>query len=100
MFQELSKFDDISEFSEEIEVRKPNFVEFGSFDQIEGKQIRSTGSIFKSDTFTHNDTKKIEVSREDDDQPIIVIRRRGDEIESIEFACKCGRSSIVKIEQL
>ena len=61
MLQELSKFDDVSELSEEIEVRKPNFVEFGSFDQIEGKQIRSTGSILKSDTFTHNDTKKIEV---------------------------------------
>ncbi|MBM4165810.1 MAG: hypothetical protein FJ218_02650 [Ignavibacteria bacterium] len=75
------------------------FVEFGTMRQISGVRFRASGNVFKSKSIQHNREKTIHVTPGDDeDQPIIVIRRSEGVVDSIEFSCKCGRSSAVNLK--
>ncbi len=95
MFENISNFsfDDASQ----EEVIKPKFIEFGSFNQIQKTaSINVSGNLIKSKEFQVGN--KIEVRSEDSDQPTIVIRKSGENVDSIEFSCKCGRASSVHMK--
>jgi hypothetical protein len=85
--------------SETPESKTKPFVEFGMMKQISGVRFRASGNVFKSKSVSHNKEKTIHVTPGDDeDQPVIVVRRSEGVVDSIEFSCKCGRSSVVNLK--
>ena len=43
-------------------------------------------------------TSKVEVSDSAVDQPTVIVRKEHDVVESIEFVCRCGRSTAVHFD--
>jgi hypothetical protein len=58
--------------------------------------VRAAGNVIKSNSVTVKD--KTTVSPIEDGEPDILVHRDGDRIETIEFTCKCGRTSAVSFD--
>jgi len=98
MFENFSDTQDVIPEKISEKSNSHNFVEFGSFTQFTGARKRPSGDVFKSQKISNTNNKTIQISSGDEDQPIIVVRRSQNAVDSIEFSCKCGRSSIVQLK--
>ena len=80
-----------------MEQTKDTFKELGSFEKPHAKESFSRGNVFKSSAVAINpkkDTSETCTNKE----PEIIIHRTGENIDSIEFRCLCGKSIEVKLE--
>jgi|WetSurMetagenome_2_1015567.scaffolds.fasta_scaffold891240_2 hypothetical protein len=69
------------------------FTDLGEIEKISPTKQLHHGNVIKSNIIRLKGSKTIQVQAGTDDEPQIVIHRNGENIESVEFGCKCGRSS-------
>jgi len=81
-----------------MEKGKKEFEEFGAFNQIASQQRKSSENLFKSENIIQGSQKKIEIVPDENDEPVIIVRRTEGIVESVEFSCKCGRNSIIDLK--
>jgi hypothetical protein len=74
------------------------FIDLASYRQIRPVQGLHYGNVIKSHAAAVEGRKRIEVSSETSNQPVVLLKKSGDVVEGIEFVCTCGRSTAVQFD--
>lgn len=74
------------------------FKDLGEIIKITHSKKICRGNVIKSSFIKLNGSKSIQVNPGNNDEPTIIIHKDGDSIESVEFECKCGRTSRLAFE--
>jgi hypothetical protein len=74
------------------------FMDLASYRKIRPAQGAQYGNVIKSRSATVEGRKRIEVSPDGSNQPVVLLKKTGDIVEGIEFVCTCGRSTAVQFD--
>ena len=83
------------------ETNTPNnntFVDLAAFERVQPTQQAPRGNMIKGSCVVTRGIQKIEVSEGIGEQPTVIVHKVGDVVESVEFVCKCGQTTILKME--
>jgi hypothetical protein len=75
-----------------------SFTDLVSYEHVRVAMKGHSGTILKAASVEARGSRKIEIEAGDADEPGIILHRNGDAIESIEFVCKCGRCTEIRLE--
>ena len=78
--------------------KKNAFVDLASFESVQPTKRRNQGNMIKGSCVVTRGIQKIEVSEGEGEQPTVIVHRVGDVVESVEFVCKCGQTTVLKLE--
>jgi hypothetical protein len=84
--------------SDEKPGKSNTFVDLASFESVKPVPKGNQGNMIKGSCVVARGIQKIEVSEGEGEQPTVVVHRVGDVVESIEFVCKCGQTTIIKLD--
>ena len=74
------------------------FTDLLAYNKVDMGRSRSAQNVIKSGHVVKNGVQQVSLPSGDADEPTLLIHRDGDQIVSIEFQCKCGRSTSVRLE--
>jgi hypothetical protein len=74
------------------------FTDLLAYNKVDMGRSNSAQNVIKSDHVVKNGVQQVSLPTGDSDEPTLLIHREGDQIVSVEFQCKCGRSASVRLE--
>lgn len=74
------------------------FTDLSEYKNVGTSNLRAQANVVKGMHIVHRGTEEIHRSAQDADQPEIFVQRDGETVISIDFVCKCGRSTSVRFE--
>ena len=74
------------------------FVELTEFSAPEENVTPLSGNVLKNAQIAGFKFSNLQIDTTCSDEPTVVVKRKGDVIESIEFICSCGRKKTVTFE--
>jgi hypothetical protein len=74
------------------------FTDLLAYSKVDMGRSSSAQNVIKSSHVVKNGVQQVSLPSGDDDEPTLLIHRDGDQIISVEFQCKCGRSTSVRLE--
>jgi hypothetical protein len=74
------------------------FIDLASYRKIRPANGTHYGNVIKARSATLEGRKRIEVSPENADQPMVLLKKSGDVVEGVEFVCPCGRSTAIQFD--
>lgn len=75
-----------------------SFTDLTSFENVRVAKKGHSGTILKAASVVDRGARRIEIEGGDAEEPGVILHRNGDAIESIEFVCKCGRRTELRLE--
>lgn len=78
--------------------RNSSFTDLVSYEHVRVGKKGHRGSILKAASVVSGGSRKIEIEAGDVEESDVIIHRNGDAIESIEFVCKCGHRTEIRLE--
>ena len=74
------------------------FMDLSEFESVRSKKQVLRGNVIKRDRVIRSGIQQISVADGAPGQPAVYVHRHGDDVESVEFVCSCGRSASVTFE--
>jgi hypothetical protein len=75
-----------------------DFIDLLAADVRAKRQDCPPANIIKSGRVALNGTRQVEVPDIGGDSPRIILHREGEEVQRVEFVCKCGRTASLHIQ--
>ena len=82
----------------EINPTDESFTDLSSFEAVVPCRSERNGNVIKGPNMVAGGVRVIEMVDGVGDRPSIVVHRVDERIESLEFICKCGRGTLVRLE--
>jgi len=80
------------------EIQDEQFMELSEFDAVRSKKKTLTGNVIKADRVVTSGIQQINVADGAPGQPTVFVHRNGEDVESVEFVCSCGRTATVRFQ--
>lgn len=74
------------------------FTDLSEFDSVRPRRQVLRGNVIKRDRVIHSGIQQVSVADGAPGQPTVYVHRHGDDVESVEFVCSCGRTATVKFD--
>lgn len=74
------------------------FMELSEFDAVRSKKQTLSGNVIKAHRVVTSGIQQINVADGAPGQPTVFVHRNGEDVESVEFVCSCGRTATVKFD--
>ena len=74
------------------------FTDLLAYNKVDMGRSNSAQNVIKSSHVVKKGVQQVSLSTGDSDEPALLIHRDGDQIISVEFQCKCGRSTSMRLE--
>jgi hypothetical protein len=74
------------------------FLDLSEFEAIRPKKQVLRGHVIKRDRVVHSGVQQVSVADGAPGQPTVYVHRHGEDVDSVEFVCNCGRTATVKFE--
>ncbi len=74
------------------------FTDLLAYNKVEMGKNPSAQNVIKSGHVVKNGVQQVSLPAGNTDEPTLLIHRDGDQIISVEFHCKCGRSTSLRLE--
>jgi hypothetical protein len=73
------------------------FIDLLAYNKVDMGRSHSGQNVIKSSHVVKNGIQEVSLPTTDSDEPTLLIHREGDQIVSVQFQCKCGRSTSVRL---
>ena len=80
------------------ETTPEGFTDLSEYKNVGTSNLRAQNNVVKGVQIVHRGTEEIHRLSQDADQPEIFVQRDGETVLSIDFVCKCGRTTSVRFE--
>ena len=77
--------------------RGDEFTDLASYKKVNLPGIRSDDNVIKHVHVVHGGVEEIHRDSDESGSPDIVVHREGDVVVSIDFVCKCGNSTSIRL---
>jgi hypothetical protein len=74
------------------------FTDLLAYNKVDMGRSHSAQNVIKSSHVVNNGVQQVSIPSGNSDEPTLLIHRDGERIISVEFQCKCGRSTSVRLE--
>ncbi len=74
------------------------FTDLSEYRKLAMPNVQPQANIIKGMHIVHRGTEEVHRAEQDPDQPEVFVHRDGDNLVSIDFVCKCGRSTSLRFE--
>jgi hypothetical protein len=79
-------------------VHDDRFIDLSEFDSIRSRKHVLRGNVIKRDRVVQSGIQQVSVADGAPGQPTVYVHRHGDDVDSVEFVCSCGRTATVKFD--
>jgi len=80
------------------ETTPEGFTDLSEYKNVGTSNLRAQTNVVKGVQIVHRGSEEIHRLAQDADQPEIFVQRDGETVLSIDFVCKCGRTTSVRFE--